>query len=332
LLPLWYNCVLYPIPYKTTNSYLVLKGEVKDMFTKLINKLQNDSYITLETTPTHEPILSNIIDKLTQYNLTNKIDGFTTTDNPLAKLKYNSLFAAIKLQQKFNLPVIATMSMRDRNKIALQSDLLGANDFDVRAILALTGDPANMSDQPRTKGVFEANSNMLLEIITSFNNGMDYSGKLFKHKPKPIYPFSVINSYAKSFKTLEKKMNKKIHNNSIGIITQPVYDLQNAKILLQHFNNAKNNFTDQRKQSELIFGIFPITKLRTAQFLSSHVPGIHVPSSWIDALCKAAKISEEEEYKIGMQLSKKLFDDIKAFHPKIHLMTANRFDIANELL
>jgi 5,10-methylenetetrahydrofolate reductase len=222
--------------------------------------------------------------------------------------------------------------MRDRNKIALQSDLLGANDFDIRAILALTGDPANMSDQPHTKGVFESNSNMLLEIINSFNNGMDFSGKLFKHKPKDIYPFAVINSYAKSFKSLEKKMAKKIKNKAVGIITQPIYDIKNAIQLNESFKIAKSEFKDDREKTELILGIFPITKLRTAQFLSSHVPGIYVPDSWIDALTKASKIGSDEEYKVGMELSSKLLNEVKKYHPKIHLMTANRFDIANELL
>lgn len=302
------------------------------MFTKLIEKLQNEDYITLETTPSHEPTFDTIISNIKKYDLCKKIDGFSTTDNPLAKLKYNSLFAAVKLQHEFNLPVIATMSMRDRNKIALQSDLLGANDFDVRAILALTGDPAHMSDQPHTKGVFESNSNMLLEIINSFNNGMDFSGKLFKNKPKEIYPFSVVNSYARSFKSLEKKMNKKIKNKTVGIITQPIYDIQNGKQLLESFKIAKEEFTDERAKAQLILGIFPITKLRTAQFLSSHVPGIYVPDSWIDALTKASKIGEDEEYKIGMELSSKLLNEVKKYHPKIHLMTANRFDIANELL
>ena len=135
------------------------------MFEALIDKLQNDKYLTLETTPTHEPVLDNIISKIQNCRLDKKVDGFSCTDNPLAKLKYNAFFAALKIQEKFNKPAIATMSMRDRNKIALQSDLLGANDFDVRAILALTGDPAKMSDQPHTKGVFEGNSNMLLQII-----------------------------------------------------------------------------------------------------------------------------------------------------------------------
>jgi methylenetetrahydrofolate reductase (NADPH) len=302
------------------------------MFKNLLDKLQNDTYITLETTPSHEPNVDTIISKIKQYDLSSKVDAFSTTDNPLAKLKYNALFASIKLQDEFNKPVIATMSMRDRNKIALQSDLLGANDFDVRAILALTGDPATMSDQPRAKGVFEANSNMLLEIIYSFNNGIDYSGKPFKTAPKEIFPFSVINSYAKSFKSLEKKMNKKIKHNTKGIITQPVYDLQNAKILLEHFNNAKNEFSDERKNAQLIFGIFPVTSFRTAQFLSSHVPGIHVPSLWVDALSVASKISKEEEYKVGMKLSLDLYKQIKKFHPKIHIMTANKFEIAKELL
>jgi 5,10-methylenetetrahydrofolate reductase len=302
------------------------------MFEKLKDKLINDKYLTLETTPGHLPTISNVIQKLNKYNIVNYIDGFTTTDNPLAKLKYNSLFGALKLQQEFNKPVIATMSMRDRNKIALQSDLLVANDFDIRAILALTGDPAKMSDQPHTKGVFEQNSNLLLQIINSFNNGMDYAGKPFKIKPKPILAYAVINSYAKSFKTLEKKMAQKIQNKAQGIISQPVYDIKNAKELLTSFNNVRSNYTDCRAKAQLILGIFPITKLRTAQFLSAHVPGIYVPQEWIDALTKASKISEDEEKKVGLELSKKLFNNINKLHTKVHLMTANNFDIANDIL
>lgn len=302
------------------------------MFQKLIHKLQNEEYLTLETTPSHEPVLDGIIEKIKVYDLASKVDGFTTTDNPLSKLKYNSFFASLRLQQTFNKPVITTLSMRDRNKIALQSDLLGGNDFDIRAILALTGDPVHMSDQPHAKGVFENNSNLLLEIINSFNNGMDFSGKPFKIAPKEIYPFAVINSFAKNFKTLEKKMFKKISNHAVGIITQPIYDIENGKILLESFRNAKSEFQDERKKSELILGVFPITKLRTAQFLASHVPGIYVPNTWIDALTKASKMGEDEEHKVGMELSQKLLTDIQQFHPKIHLMTANRFDIANELI
>ena len=293
------------------------------MFDKLLDKLQNDTYITLETTPGHSPVFSPIIDKIEGLGLDKLVDGFSTTDNPLAKLKYNALFAAKMLQDRFNKPVIATMSMRDRNKIALQSDLLGANEVDVRAILALTGDPATISDQPHAKGVFEGDSSLLLDIISAFNAGMDYAGKPLVVKPKNIYPFAVVNSYAKNPKTLQKKIQKKIKHGARGIITQPVYDLESAKLLLELKGDAKG---------ELIFGVFPITKLRTAQFLSAHVPGINVPNSWLEALRIANTKGVEEEYKVGFELSKKLFEDLKELHPKIHLMTANQFQVAKDIL
>ena len=302
------------------------------MFDTLINKLQNDTYITLETTPGHSAQFTPTINKIEELGLQNLVDGFSTTDNPLAKLKYNALFAAKMLQDKFNKPVIATMSMRDRNKIALQSDLLGANEVDIRAILALTGDPATISDQPHVKGVFEGDSSLLLDIISAFNSGMNYGGKPFVNKPNEIYPFAVINSFAKNPKTLQKKMQKKIKHGAKGIITQPVYDLENAKKLLELLDAANADCCPEYKKADLILGIFPITKLRTAQFLSAHVPGIHVPDMWIEELRIANEKGAEEEYKVGFELSKNLFDEIKTLHPKIHLMTANQFQVAKDIL
>jgi len=303
------------------------------LFETLINKLQNSTYITLETTPGHSAQFAPTIEKIAELGLDKLVDGFSTTDNPLAKLKYNALFAAKMLQDRFNKPVIATMSMRDRNKIGLQSDLLGANEVDVRAILALTGDPATISDQAHVKGVFEGDSSLLLDIIAAFNSGMDYGGKPFAVLPKEIHPFAVVNSYAKNPKTLQKKMQKKIKHGAKGIITQPVYDLENAKNLLELLDAANADCCPEYKRAELVLGIFPITKLRTAQFLSAHVPGINVPDEWIEALRVAnANGGVEEEYKVGFELSKNLFEELKAYHPKIHLMTANQFTLAKEIL
>jgi len=302
------------------------------LFDTLINKLQNGTYITLETTPGHSAQFAPTIDKIEALGLHHLVDAFSTTDNPLAKLKYNALFAAKMLQERFDIPVLATMSMRDRNKIALQSDLLGANEVDVRAILALTGDPATISDQPHAKGVFEADSSLLLDIISAFNSGMNYAGKPFTHTPKQIYPFGVVNSYAKNPKTLQKKMQKKIKNGALGIITQPVYDIENAKLLLELHAAANADCCNENKSSTLILGLFPITKLRTAQFLSAHVPGINVPDSWIEALRVANAKNPEEEYKVGFELSKNLFNELKTLHPKLHLMTANQFQLAHDIL
>ncbi len=304
------------------------------MFSELYEKLtaKEKTYITLETTPPHEPLFAPVIDKIEALNLHTLVDGFTTTDSPLAKMKYNSLFAAKLLQERFHKPAIATMSMRDRNKIALQSDLLGANEADIRAILALTGDPASISDQPNTKAVVEGDSTLLLDIIECFISGIDYAGKPFKTAPKEILSFAVVNSYAKNPKTLQKKMQKKIKHGAKGIITQPLYDIKNASLLLELIESANKECCNEKKRAELILGIFPITKLRTAQFLASHVPGINVPKCWIEELRLASKDGAEKEYEVGFELSKKLFEEIKTLHPKIHIMTANNFTLAKELL
>jgi len=297
------------------------------VFDALEEKLKNGRYVTLETTPPHSASFSPVIDAIADLGLHQLVDGFSTTDNPLAKLKYNALFAAVALQQRFGKPVLATMSMRDRNRIALQSDLLGANEAGVRAILALTGDPAKISDQKDARGVFESDSSLLLDIIAKFNAGTDLEGKPFGCAPKPILPFAVVNSFARNPKSLQKKMLKKIEHGAQGIITQPVFDLDNAKILLELMDDAnRKHGTD----TQLVLGVFPITKLRTAQFLDAHVPGIHVPPLWLESLAQAKDAGDA--YRIGFDLSKRLFDDIMALHPKVHLMMANQFEIAEQLL
>ncbi len=302
------------------------------MFTQLIEKLQKPKtrYITLETTPGHSASFAPVIEKLDSLGIAENVDGFSTTDNPLAKLKFNSIIAAMQLQERFKKPALATMSMRDRNKIALQSDLLGANSIDVRAILALTGDPAKISDQPAAKGVFESDSTMLLDIIKCFNAGIDYAGRELNSKPKPIYPFAVSNAFAKNPKTLLRKFVKKLEHGALGVITQPVFDKENALKLLELFEEAKE--ISGNKDGVLVLGLFPVTKLKTAQFLSSHVPGINVPKSWIDTLYEAHGKGEKQEYERGLALSREIFGSILEIHPKIHLMTANRFSLAKELL
>ncbi len=301
------------------------------MFEDFIEKLKNDSFLTLETTPKHSPVFSPVLDRIEELGLEKMVDGFSVTDSPLAKMKYSSLFATLKLQERFKKPTLATISMRDKNKIALQSGILGANEFDVRAILALTGDSASASDQPKTKGVFEGNSTMLLDMVKCFNGGIDYAGKALDEKPKKIYAFSVINAFAKNPKNLQKKMKMKLEHGATAIITQPIYSIENAKLLLEMFEVAKEE-AGRTDNPQLVFGYFPITKLRTAQFLSAHVPGVDVPKSFTNALFEAKKISDEEQEKVGFKLSVDLFNDIYALHPKMHIMAANNFGLVKRIL
>jgi len=304
------------------------------MFEKFCDILCNDKkFITVEINPPHGASIDGLIEDIKKHKLHEKVTGFSCTDNPLAKLKMSGVLSAIKVQQTFNKPVIATMSMRDKNKLSLQSTLLGANDFDLRCILALTGDPAKFSDQPEVKGVLERDSTLLLSIIYHLNNGVDYSNKALTPAPKPIYPFAVSNSYAKDMRRLQKRIVKKLDYGARAIITQPVYDMENAKELLELFEEAKNmSVRDTAKDAHLILGQFPIVRARTANFIDDKVPGISVPKDIIDEMNLAAMDGEDKEQEVGFALSKQIFDDIMKEHGKVHLMTHNRFDLCSELI
>jgi len=290
-------------------------------------------FITVEINPPHGASIDGVIEDIKKYNLQDKVTGFSCTDNPLAKLKMSGVLSAIKIQQEFGKPVIATMSMRDKNKLSLQSTLLGANDFDLRCILALTGDPAKFSDQPDVKGVLERDSTLLLSIIHHLNKGVDYSNKALKPAPKPIYPFAVTNSTAKDMNSLKKRMVKKLNYGARAIITQPVYDVDNAKELLALFEEAKKlSIRDTAKEAHLVLGQFPIVRARTANFIDDKVPGISVPKDIIDEMNLAAMDGEEKEQEVGFYLSKCIFDQMMDLHGKVHLMTHNRFDLCSELI
>ncbi len=296
------------------------------MIEHLVDRLQNDKYITLEITPTKSPTIEPLISQISSLKSFNDLCGFTVTDNPLAKLKYSSTLAAVKCEKELKKPIICTISMRDKNKLALQSELLGLNEFDVRGVLALTGDPAKLSDQPNVKGVFEGNSVELLRMIQFFNAGVDFSGKPIKPAPKKIFGFGVSDSFSKDISRLQKKWRAKIENGATGIITQPIFDAKLGTALLDAFSEVANSFSDERKNAKLIFGVFPITSLKTAQFLYSHVPGIYVPQSYIDALLK------EDKPEIGVEITKKVYNELFNINPKIHFMTANKFAVIDEII
>jgi len=304
------------------------------MFEKFCKKLSGkDRFITVEITPPHGASISNIIKRIEESGLEKKVDGFSVTDNPLAKLKMDAVLSAIKVQERFKKPVITTMSMRDRNKLSLQSTLLGANDFNIRVILALTGDPAKLSDQPEVKGVLERDSTLLLSIIYRLNNGLDYNNSKLNPPPKPIYPFAVSNSYAKNMKSIKKKILKKLNYGARAIITQPVYDLENAKELIEIFEEAKReSIRESAKEAQLVLGQFPVVRAKTVNFISDKVPGIIVPKAIIDEMNLALMDGEDKEREVGFNISKEILNKIIKVHPKVHLMTHNRFNLCSKLI
>ena len=128
-----------------------MNNNVENFIKKLEN---NDEYsFTLEISPQAKYDLSYIEKKINNSNIQNYVDAFVVTDSPFANIKISPILAAIQLQQRLNnnKPFIATQTMRDKNSLALQNDLIGANYFDIRMILAVTGD-AIMEIKNRLRG------------------------------------------------------------------------------------------------------------------------------------------------------------------------------------
>ena len=133
--------------------------------------------------------------------------------------------------------------------------------------------------------------------------------------------------------SLKKRMLKKLNYGARAIITQPVYGLENAKELLEIFEEAKTlSIRDTAKEANLVLGQFPIVRARTANFINDKVPGISVPKDIIDEMNLAAMDGEDMEQKVGFATSKRIFDEMMDLHGKVHLMTHNRFDLCSELI
>lgn len=270
-----------------------------------------------------EPLFS----KLQNEQFITKLDAFVCTDSPLGKLKHSAILASLKLQNTFKIPSITTISMRDKNTLALQSDIVGMNSLDLRLILALTGDPLRLGNQPQAKGVFEGNSLLLLKIIKALNCQKDINGTTLNGDSKPIYPFCVLNSYANKKENLYNKMQEKIQNGAHAIFTQPIYDINIAQELLEWCEQIN---TQNQTKCVLVFGFFPIFSYKTALFLHHKLPGVFIPENWL----KEMKLASEQntEAQVGLEKSQILFSNLYKTHQKIHFMSANKPDLIEKII
>ncbi|MEI0747840.1 methylenetetrahydrofolate reductase [Brachyspira pulli] len=304
-----------------------MNNNVEQFISTLENK---DEYtFTLEISPQAKYDLGYIEEKINASNISDYINAFVVTDSPFANLKISSILAALQLQQRLNnnKPFIATQTMRDKNSIALQNDLIGANYFDIRMVLAVTGDAIANGNQKQAKAVFEGNSELLISIIKDLNRGKSLGEFIFKEQLKPIYPFCVINSYAKNNDTLKVRLAKKANSGVKAIFTQPIYEAERLELLLKWIDELP-----LKEKPMLVPGFFPILTYKTAYFIYYKLPGAYIPETWLNKLKEASDKSPEEEKKVAVELSTNLFNDMIKIHKKMHIMSMNNYDFVVNLL
>lgn len=282
--------------------------------------------------------------------LGNTIDAFVCTDSPLARFKPSSILSSIKLQNALDKPLICTLSMRDRNSMALCGEILGANELGLRAFLSLTGDPIKLGDCAESKGVFEENSLKLARIIRDLNSGVALNGKPLATPVSKIYNFAVINSYSNNPASLATKIKRKLANAPIcAFFTQPIFARQSAEFLLEALESAKREIAQggdkdsagqeceancqTNRDTQIIFGFFPVLSFRVAVFLRDKLPGVYIPQEWLEKLEGASAKGKDYEREVGLELSRRVWEDLHnlcASAPKIHFMSSNHIELLRE--
>lgn len=238
--------------------------------------------------------------------LKEKVDGFNVTDLQSSVMRLGSL-AVCHLLAKRGLEPIFQIICRDRNRLALQSDLLSAYVLGIRNVLILTGDHPVLGDHPEAKPVFDLDSVSLLKVASGLIEGKDMKGNDLDGKPDFCLG-AVVNPGADPLEPQLVKMEKKIEVGARFFQTQAVYDLK--------------KFEEFMKKAEkfgvpILGGIVILKSAGMARYMNEKVAGVSVPEKYIKMMAEAKK---GERAKVGIQIGAELIRGMKDLCQGVHIM------------
>ena len=211
-------------------------------------------------------------------------DAVNVTDFQSAVVRASSL-AICKLLIENDVEPILQITGRDRNRIAIQGELLSAGIFGVENILALTGDHTSKGDHPEAKNVFDLDSINILKVSERISCGMDMNGNKLNGNPR-FYTGAVVSPGFQPIEIQIIKMIKKIAVGARFFQTQAMYDIETVR----NFRKITQNF-----DCKVLMGILPLKSPGMARFLNRNIPGIEVPDFIIERMEKAGKENYRQE-------------------------------------
>ncbi len=229
--------------------------------------------------------------------LKGKVDAVNITDNQSAVMRICSL-AVCKLAVEHGLEPILQMTCRDRNRIGLQSDLLGASVLGIKNVLCMTGDHVSAGDHKQARPVYDVESVQLLGIVNSLNRGKDMSGNELKG-PTDFFQGAVVTPEANPIEPQLMKFEKKVKAGAKFFQTQAIYDIKKFKEFMKYA---------RRFPVKILAGFVVLKSAGMANFLNSNVPGIRVPQELIDELKAAGK---EKALDTGMNITARHIRQLK---------------------
>ena len=217
------------------------------------------------------------------------VDAVNVTDNQTSVTRLSSLAACIHLKLMGVEPILQ-MVTRDRNRIALQSDILGAASFDINNILCLSGDHQSFGDCPEGQNVFDLDSMQLLQTVRHMrDDGKFLSGDDIKRPPR-MFTGAAANPFAEPYKIRVPRLAKKIAAGAEFIQTQCIYNLD-------RFEEWMSGVRDRglHEKVYILAGITPMKSLGMARYMKNNVPGMDVPDELINRLAGVPKEKQAEE-------------------------------------
>jgi 5,10-methylenetetrahydrofolate reductase len=223
-------------------------------------------------------------------------DAFNVTDNQTAVVRLASLAGSVLLLQK-HLEPIMQMTCRDRNRIALQSDILGAASLGVENMLLLTGDHQSFGNHPDAKGVYDIDSLQLLQVAKNMrDHGVFQSGDTIRGTCPRLYLGAAANPFADPFEYRVDRLEKKIEAGAEFIQTQSVFNMD-------RFHRWMDEVTSRGldKKIHILAGVTPLKSLKMAERMKFHVPGVDIPDELYERM-KQAQDPQREGYRIALEL------------------------------
>ena len=250
--------------------------------------------------------------------LKDKVHAVNITDGSRAIMRMCSL-AMSKLLLENGIEPIMQISCRDRNKIALQSDILGANALGIKNILCITGDSVKAGDQNDAKAVHELESVRLLQQIQDFNKGIDPTFGELADKKTFIFSGAAADPSCKNQRSLQNRMRKKKEAGARFIQTQMVME---KKFLIEFCNEISNPL-----ELPVIAGVFLLKSYKNALFINKYVPGANIPANILNRLKDAKEPLQE-----GIQIAAEQAQDFINIANGIHLMAVKAEHLIPEIL
>ncbi len=240
-----------------------------------------------------------VIKKKAQYCL-GKVDGVNITDNQTSIVRMSSIASAV-IALSCGLEPVAQMVCRDRNRIAMQSDILGAAALGVKNILCLSGDHQTFGNHPQAKSVFDLDSIQQIAMVKKMRDDAQFlSGDPIKEYPPKLFIGAVANPFADPFEFRVPRLAKKIEAGADFIQTQCVFDIEKFERWMQLVVKA-----GLHKKTYILAGLMPVCSARALTYMKNEVAGMSIPDELIERV-EAAKDPKEEGIKICLEMIEKV--------------------------